>query len=114
VPSPHLTQPPGLTLPQPARQSPSTLTQRQKDGKKAWQAKKHAQGLDPLVGKVRSSLSRKWMKPHTICVNWSVRLLPAAKGGFVGIQYHVHDRSKPWTLEELRDLKFRIIEWDGW
>jgi hypothetical protein len=102
------------TSTQPARQLPSTLTPHQRAGKRARQAKKRAQQLDPLAGKVRSSLSKKWMQPHAIHVNWSAKLLPAAKGAFVGVRYHPHNQSKPWTLQELQEQGFRVIKWDGW
>jgi hypothetical protein len=114
VPSPHPTPSLEFSSSQSARQLPSTLTQRQKAGKKARQAKKRAQELDPLAGRVRSSLSQKWMQPHAFRISWSAQHLSAAKGGFVAIRYVACHRTKPWTLQELQNRQFRVIRWDGW
>jgi hypothetical protein len=101
---------------QPTPTGPTSARKlKQQAGKKARQARNRQQAPNPLWAKVKPALSRIWQKPQTCKVTYSVALLPGTAGGFTGqrVQLEPHDHTAPWTLQELRDRGFRLVEWDG-
>jgi hypothetical protein len=93
---------------------------KQREGKKARQACKRQQETpDPLWAKVKPALSRIWQKPMACKVAYSVSLLPGTEGGFTGRRLRLeprlelHDHALPWTLQELKERGFWLVEWDG-
>ena len=101
---------PILTEPLNARQL------KQREGKKARQARKRQQQVpNPFWAKVKPALSRIWQKPQPCKVAFSVSQLPGTESGFTGKRPRLdsHDRTAPWTLQELMDCGFRVIAWDG-
>jgi hypothetical protein len=47
-----------------------------------------------------------------IKVAYAVENLPVASGAFVGVRFGA-GRSKPWTMDELLQKGFDMVEWDG-
>ena len=95
---------------------PSARKLKQRAGKKARQARSRLQGVaNPLLAKVKPVLSRAWQSPKTLQAAFSVSLLPGTGGGFTGQRMRLapRDRALPHTLQELRDMGFRLVEWDG-
>ena len=93
---------------------PATL--RQRAGKKARQARKRQeQKRDPLWTRMTPALSRLWGEPGAYGMDFSVAELPATAGAFTGTRKRRRpgDRATPWTLPELAELGFKLIEWDG-
>jgi hypothetical protein len=89
---------------------------KQREGKKARQARKRQQETpDPLWAKVKPALSRIWQKPMAHKVAYSVSLLPGTDGGFTGRRPRLepHNHALPWTLQELKERGFQLVEWDG-
>lgn len=89
---------------------------KQHEGKKVHQAHKHQQQApNPYWAKVKPALSQIWQKPQPCKVAFSVSQLPGTEGGFTGQCLHLdsHDRTTPWTLQELMDCGFWVIAWDG-
>lgn len=94
----------------------SAHVKKQREGKKARQAKHREKAKSeqvPWTYTISPALSSQWVQPHAMQVRWATSLLTYAHGAFIGIR-QTHDRSKPWTLPELKELGFRLIEWDGW
>jgi hypothetical protein len=89
---------------------------KQRAGKKARQLRDRQQKVpNPLWAKVKPALSRIWTKPQVFKAAFSVSELPGTERGFTGKPVHLEarDHTDPWTLQELTDLGFRVIEWDG-
>jgi hypothetical protein len=89
---------------------------KQREGKKARQAhKRQQQPSNPFWAKVKPALSRIWQTPQPCKVAFSISQLPGTEGGFTGKrpQLDSHDRTAPWTLQELVDCGFQVIAWDG-
>lgn len=60
----------------------------------------------------RFSNSKKHSNDNSIAVDFNVADLPAAKGAFVS-QRQRCNRSHEWTLEELVNRGFKVVEWNG-
>ncbi|KAN0092505.1 hypothetical protein V8E55_003289 [Tylopilus felleus] len=57
-------------------------------------------------------MSKKYAIPSDLPVAYSLEALPSAKGAFVS-QRQSCGLPKEWTLDELVELDYRVIEWDG-
>ena len=112
-----LANPPPRPTPAPASAVPiSARKLKQREGKKARQARNRQEEVrNPLWAKVKPALSRLWQKPQACKAAFSVSMLPGTEGGFIGQcqRRKPHDRSTAWTLQELKDRGFRLVEWDG-
>ena len=107
---------PASPPPPPASAGPTGARKlKQRAGKAARRARDRLNKVkDPLMAQVKPALSRIWQKPQTFVAAFAVELLPAGGGGFTGRRTRFqHDRATPWTLEELSQRGFRLIQWDG-
>jgi hypothetical protein len=86
---------------------------RSKAGKAARQ-KKNRKRLKLNFGaydyKMRSSLSKKWSKPHVTEAKHGI--LNFAKSGYIGRPMSGFGRIV-WTLKLLREMSFDVVQWDG-
>jgi len=118
---PPATQPAANNHSVAGRFAPNTLgtgesrKRKQQEGKKKRQSKKRKteqEQRDPLWYRMRASLARKWSQPHRFKVAFPISNLRGSRGAFVGVR-HLTKRLTPWTLKELLEAGFRLIEWDG-
>jgi hypothetical protein len=65
----------------------------------------------PSLPHIRASQSAKYATPKSINADFSIRSIDLANGAFIGKR---RDRGRGvWTLQELLDLGYKVIEWDG-
>ena len=99
-------------LPQPI----NSRALKQRAGKKKRQARqRRAQEPNPHWTQIPASLSRTWSQPQTIQLDSTIPLDAGTARGFTAKRPSLspRDRATPWTLQELKDREFRLIEWDG-
>ena len=93
---------------------PSSLTSSGKRAAdKARRQKRRAKTRENHPSCPYSSMSKKYAKPSGLAVAYSLEALPSARGAFVS-QRQSCGKPKEWTLDELVELDYRVIEWDGW
>lgn len=113
--TPTPTKPPTAAAPS-ASQPASARVLKQRAGKRKRQARgRQEEAHDPLWTQISPALSHRWSQPHELKATFSVIQLPATSRGFQGKRPALkpRDRAAPWTLPELKDLGFRLVEWDG-
>ena len=108
-------KPPTAATPTPT-QPTSARVLKQRAGKKKRQARARQEEVrDPLWTEIPPALSHRWSQPQPLKTAFSVVQFPVTSRGFQGRRptLQPRDRSTPWTLPELEDLGFRLVEWDG-
>jgi hypothetical protein len=94
----------------------SARTVKQREAKKVRQARKRQERVrNPLMAKITAALSRHWSTPQILGTAYSIIMLPATERGYTARRPHLesHDRSRPWTLQELAGRGFWLLAWDG-
>lgn len=80
---------------------------------KARRQARRAKARETQPSRPYPSMSKKYAIPSDLPVAYSLEALPSAKGAFVS-QRQSCGLPKEWTLDELVELDYRVIEWDGW
>jgi hypothetical protein len=94
----------------------NSRTQKQRAGKKNRQARRRReQEPNPHWTQIPASLSQTWSEPRTIQLDCAIPLDAGTARGFAAKRPSLgpRDRATPWTLPELKDRGFRLVEWDG-
>jgi hypothetical protein len=94
----------------------SACTVKQREAKKVRQARKRQERVcDPLMAKITAALSQHWSALQILSTAYSIIMPPATECGYMAWRPHLesHDRSRPWTLQELAGCGFWLLVWDG-
>ena len=98
------------------QQQIDSRTLKRRAGKKKRQARqRREQEPNPHWTRIPTSLSLTWSQPQKIQLGSLVPLDGGTERGFTAKRPSLcpRDRAAPWTLPELKDRGFRLIEWDG-
>lgn len=117
TPSDNTSEPPPETIPSTTSFSEDLPNQTRRRSAKAdadYRRRKKNRELrkvqNPSVP--RYSNSQKFQDINPVSVAFDANDLPAAKGAFVSRRQQC-DTSHEWTLDELVDRGFNVVEWDG-
>ena len=93
---------------QPTREKASGKKEKDKLRRQQKRAQRRAE--NPSIP--RFSNSKKFAGIETVFVDYNAADLPAAKGAFVS-QRQTCNNPREWTLEELLERGFKVVDWDG-